>query len=221
MEMFFLKRLSRMKEFIRTTPQCLYALFLPVFILLFFTVERLVPADADYWVSYLPLDDRIPFCAPFIVPYCLWYPYLVATGLFLLVKDRAELTRYMLFLMVGFGFSLAFCLVFPNGQNLRPDPLPGNDLFTWLCARIYAADTNTNVLPSMHVIGCCAGVCAAFRSREMKRLRLPSLLLALLICASTVLVKQHSILDIYAGLAVSAVLAVCVYLLPKVLGKKR
>ena len=185
-------------------PEYWYILFVPGFLLCFFTVERLIPADGDYWVSYLPLDDRIPFLEMFVVPYCLWYPLLFFTGLALLLTDVPEFRRYMQFLILGFGFSLVFCLVFPNGQELRPQPFERDNLFTCVLGKLYAVDTNTNVLPSMHVIGCAAAAVAAFRTRgPLGRWRWPVLVLAALISASTVLVKQHSILDLFAGAAVS------------------
>ena len=184
-------------------PEYWYILFIPAYLFCFFLVERLVPADADYWVSYLPLDDHIPFLESFVVPYCLWYPLLLFLGFGLLILDVPELKRYIRFLVIGFGFSLLFCLIFPNGQDLRPLPFARHNCFTWLLGRVYAADTNTNVLPSMHVIGCVAAACAVFRTRSaMRRWRWPVLILSVLICCSTVLVKQHSILDIFAALAV-------------------
>ena len=79
--------------------------------------------------------------------------------------------------------------------------------------RIYTADTNTNVLPSMHVIGCAALTLACFDSEPLCRRHLQwvALPLGLLICASTVLVKQHSILDVVVAIPVSAVLYFIVY----------
>ena len=110
--------------------------------------------------------------------------------------------RYVWFMIAGFGFSMVFCVLFPNGQDLRPAAFAHENFFTWLLGRVYAADTNTNVLPSMHVIGCVAACCGVFRSKKLRCWRLPILLAAILICLSTVFVKQHSILDIFAGFAV-------------------
>ena len=100
------------------------------------------------------------------------------------------------------AFSLLFCLVFPNGQDLRPAVFPRENVFTMLVARIYASDTNTNVLPSMHVIGSVAACIGAWYSRALRRWFPLVLVVAVLIILSTVFVKQHSILDIFAGLLV-------------------
>ena len=196
-------------------PEALYVLFIPIYLACFALVERAVPGDGFYHVSYLPLDDRIPFVECFVIPYCLWYPLLAGTGVFLLLADPAELRRYMRFLMLGFGFSLLFCLAVPNGQELRPEVFARDNLFTALLELIYAADTNTNVFPSMHVIGCGAVVWAAFGGgAALRRFRGGAAALCLLVCASTVLVKQHSVLDVIAGAAVSLLIGTLLYRKP-------
>lgn len=200
-------------------PEYLYLLFVPVYLLCFTLVERLVPPEGGYWVSWTPLDDRIPFFESFVVPYCAWYPLLFGVGLELLRSDVPGFKSYMHFLMLGFGFSLLFCLAFPNGQDLRPERFARENLFTAVLRGIYAVDTNTNVFPSMHVVGCGAVLGSAFRAKgKLRRFRWAVLALCALICASTVLVKQHSVLDLVAGIAVCA--PIDLYLYEKA-GKKR
>lgn len=74
----------------------------------------------------------------------------------------------MLYIGLGFGGSIIFCMLFPNGQDLRPTDFQQNDCFIWLVKRIYAADTNTNVIPSMHVIGCAALALACFDAPRLR-----------------------------------------------------
>ena len=195
------KRFS-LKQLLKRHPEYWYFLFIPGYICCFFIMERLVPADCDYWVSYCRLDDYIPFLDFFVIPYVMWYPFLLVAGLGMMARDIPEMKRYVWFMIAGFGFSMVFCVLFPNGQDLRPASFARDNFFTWLLGRVYAADTNTNVLPSMHIIGCVAACLGVYRSAGLRRWRLPITLVAVLICLSTVLVKQHSILDIFAGFAV-------------------
>ena len=197
-----MKQRFSLAALLRAHPEYWYFLFIPGYIGCFFLMEHLVPSGCDYWVSYCPLDDKIPFVEQFVLPYCMWYPFLFVVGLGLMLRDIPEMKRYVHFMIAGFGASMLFCVLFPNGQDLRPTEFARDNLFTWLLGRVYSADTNTNVLPSMHIIGCVAGCIAVFRSAPLRRWRLPVLSVAALISASTVLVKQHSILDIFAGLAV-------------------
>ena len=119
-----------------------------VYLSLFFVIEHVV--TEDYWVSYMPLDDKIPFCEYFIIPYCLWHPLLAVMTAYLAFFDAENFKRYMAFIGIGFITTGIFCLLFPNGQDLRLTEFPRENLCTQFVRIIYAADTNTNVLPSMH-----------------------------------------------------------------------
>lgn len=182
----------------------IYAVYVPIYIGAFFVVEKLVPESADYWVSYIFIDDYIPFREEFIIFYYLWYPALVAIGVFLLLRDEDEYKRYMISIIVTFTFTLFFCLLVPNGQDLRPEVFPRDNIFTHMIAAIYKADTNTNVMPSVHAIGAFLGLISTHRTKQITSKTLIFLLdlLWMLIALSTCFVKQHSILDIFGSIAV-------------------
>lgn len=185
---------------IKKWPHIKYILILPAYLILFVIAEKLVVSN--YWVSYLPVDDSIPFCEWFIFPYIAWYLFLVVPGLILLFRDPEGFQRYMTLIGIGFLSAVIFCMIFPNGQDLRPDPLPRSNIATWLVSRIYAADTNTNVCPSVHVIGCYAVAYTAWKRLPKNRRgwRYPAIAASVLISASTVFVKQHSILDVLVAI---------------------
>ena len=182
-----------------------------LYLVLFFVVEKLI--TTDYWVSYLPLDDKIPFCEYFIVPYCMWHPLLFLMTVYLAFYDVETFRKYMWFVLAGLVSAIVVCWIFPNGQDLRPTEFAQHDLFTWLVQRIYAADTNTNVLPSMHVIGCAALTLACFDSEPLRRRHLQWVMLplGLVISMSTVFVKQHSILDVFVAIPVCVILYFIIY----------
>ena len=122
----------------------------------------------------------------------------------------------MWFLILGFSFTLIFNVIYPNGQDLRPDlsSLGRENIFTTLIGMIYSADTNTNVCPSMHVIGSFAAMFGVFDCKKLRKTvaaPIVAVLLTLLVSASTVLVKQHSIVDVFWGIVASAVLYGIVY----------
>ena len=107
----------------------------------------------------------------------------------------------------GFSFSLIFFLIFPNGQNLRLESFEEENIFTHLISNLWKADTHTNVLPSMHVYGSLFTMYAVYDSKAIKSkfVVCGSTILGLLICAATVFIKQHSILDVYAGFILFAI----------------
>ncbi len=200
----------------------LLLLYLPVYLAAFFLLERHI--KTDYWVSYWPaLDDRIPFVSWFVIPYYIWYPYIILTGVYFMFRDIPAFTRYMYGIIIGYSLGLLICALFPNGQNLRPVSFREDTLFTRMVQAIYRADTNTNVLPSFHVIGSFAVVSAVMNSTSMRNRYFQAFMIitAVLICASTVFIKQHSILDVFAGLTINLLLHITLYTIPNRSGRKK
>ena len=205
-------------RFLKTHPHTWWGLFVPCYLLVFFTIEHFIVDH--YWATQMPIDDYIPFCKYFILIYDLWAPLLTVLGIYLIVKDPEGFRRYIWGLIFTYGISTLFCVLVPNGQDLRPAAVEGGDLFAWMVRATYAADTNTNVFPSVHVVGVLCAVFAVFHTPGLRSWywRTLTVVLGTVIIASTVLVKQHALIDILAGLVLGAVSYVLIYV---VIGRKR
>jgi membrane-associated phospholipid phosphatase len=205
-------------QYFRTHRYVWWGLFVPCYLAAFFTIEHFI--TDNYWATQLPIDDLIPFCKYFIVVYDLWAPLLVVTGLYLIVKDPEGFRRYMWSLMFTFTVSTIFCILVPNGQDLRPAAVEGGDIFAAIVRATYAVDTNTNVFPSVHVVGVTSALAAVYKTPGLRKWgwRAGCTALGLVIIASTLLVKQHAFIDILAGLAVGALGYFVIY---GVIGRRR
>lgn len=191
-----------------------YALWLPVYLVSFVLLEQVVDGSHSYWATQLPLDRLIPFQELFVIPYCMWYPLLVAVGLSLLVRDSKGFRRYMCFLAVSFFLSELIWFLIPNGQDLRPPVMPRDNFFSRWVAGLYSIDTNTNVFPSVHVVGSIGAAWAVWDSCPFRRkpaLRWGTVVLAALICLSTLFIKQHTVLDVAGGAALAVAVGLPVY----------
>lgn len=188
------------RTFVKENPHVWWALYLPVYGIMYLAVEHVVDGSRPYWVSWCPLDDRIPFVEYFVVAYCSWHVIMIVVGLYLLFKDGRAFRHYMQFIAVSFTLSTLICFLIPNGQDLRPATFEHHNIFTMALRFIYSADTNTNVFPSVHVMGCVAIWFAALDSERLKKVRVPLMLWSAVIICSTVLVKQHSVLDVVGAL---------------------
>ena len=189
-----------------------YLLWLPLYLLSFFILERL--PISGYWATQTPWDQAIPFCEWFVIPYCLWYPLLVAVGLFLLARNREGFRRYMVFLALTFFLSEVIWFLIPNGQDLRPLVMPRDNFLTRWVAGLYAIDTNTNVFPSVPGVGSIGAAWAVWDCRCLhphRVLRWAVAVLAVLICLSTLVIKQHAGLDVLSGLVLSLAVGLLVY----------
>jgi len=148
----------------------------------------------------------IPFQEWFIIPYMLWMVSIVALSLYTLLYDVDSFKRYMKFLTVSMSISTVIFLVYPSCQNLRPEVMPRQNLLSKCVELLYTADTNTNVFPSEHAIGSIAVWLTTLRIRGLRSpgKAIAVSILMLLICLSTVFLKQHSILDVLAAVPVCA-----------------
>lgn len=182
---------------------CVYAFF---YLIAFFYLEQ---RDVAVHEINFEIDKYIPFCEIFIVPYLLWFAYVAFTVVFLCIRDRDESDKLVAFLMAGMTIFIVVSAVFPNGHNLRPKVFGRDNIFIDLIRHLYATDTPTNILPSIHVYNSVAVMIAVWRSRCFAGHNIfKTLMMALgvsIIC-STVLIKQHSMLDVLLALLLSAVM---------------
>ena len=180
-----------------------YAVF---YLIAFFYLERRTIAVHEINFG---LDEYIPFCEVFIVPYLLWFGYVALTVVLLCIKEKEESEKLVAFLMAGMTIFIVISAVFPNGHNLRPTVFPRDNIFIDLIKNLYMADTPTNILPSIHVYNSIAIMIAVWRSKcfaSHKMIKAAMLLLGASIICSTVLIKQHSMLDVLLAFLLSAVM---------------
>ena len=179
-------------------------LYWPIFGLLFLFVERIYPVD-HYTVIHCTLDDLIPFCEWFLFPYLFWFVYLVGMHLYTMLYEIDSFARMMKYIILTYTAAIVIYLIWPTCQDLRPVAFERDNVLTRFIAGFYQFDTNTNVCPSIHVIGSLAVMEAALWSKRLtKHWKAGFVVCAILICISTVFMKQHSVLDILAALPICA-----------------
>ena len=190
---------KRLLGLVKEKPERLALLYFIPYAIWFFTLEAL--AEPRVWI-YSPLDALIPFCEWFVIPYGLWFPYFLGALAFFLRRDR-QLFLQLCFVMFG---GMTICLLIytlaPNAINLRQE-IVGNNVLCNLARMIRKLDTPTSVCPSIHVSSTVAVHWAIHNykgfGKKAPLIRAASLLLALAICASTVFLKQHSVVDVAWG----------------------
>lgn len=183
----------------------LLLLYWPIYGSLFLFVEKYYRPESYYSV-HCALDDLIPFCEIFLIPYLFWFIYLIGMHVYTLIYDITAFKRMMYFIMITYSTTIIIYLLFPTCQELRPAVFEENNILTRFMAHYYAFDTNTNVCPSIHVIGSFAVMLTAFHCKGFDRwTKLIFAVSGILIAISTVFVKQHSAIDILVALPICAV----------------
>src|SRR5699024_9944563 len=103
-------------------------------------------------------------------------------------------------------------IVYPSRQDLRPEVFADDNLLTQLVGLLYTADTNTGVCPSLHVAYSLGIASVWIKEKDVSILvRTFVVVLAVLICLSTMFIKQHSAVDVIAALPLGLLAEILVF----------
>ncbi len=203
-----------MKKFFLKWGHALMALYLIIYMPCFIYLEAHV--TDEYYLIHCALDDYIPFCEYFILPYYFWFAFIAIACVYFFLRSQAECIRMGSYLIIGMTLAVITYFVFPNGLgDFRPHEFPRENFCTDLVRMLYRSDTSTNVLPSLHVYNTICVTVAVFKSKTFGKahtaVKISVSAAALLICVSTVFLKQHSVLDIAAAVVMAAALYPLIY----------
>lgn len=198
----------------------IYLVVVFVFLILWFVhlKETIVPKH----IMNSRLDSLIPFIKEFVIAYYLWFAYMAMAFIYLGFAAKSDFYRLELFLALGMSVSYIVFMIYPNAQFPRPE-VPGSDVFSALVNFIYTHDGTNNVFPSIHVCNSIGVHLALVNSEKLKDkllIKFLSFITALSICASTVFIKQHSIIDVAGGTVLALMIYLFIYQLPKLFADK-
>jgi len=191
-------RLSKVKN--NEYRHLLYLLGWPGYFLMYFLTEQLIPADKCYSVHCF-LDDIVPFCEWFVIPYVGWYLLIIGSLIYFALYNPDNFKGMMKFIIVTQIVAMAVYIIFPNRQDLRPEVFPRDNILTDCVKLLYSLDTNTNVCPSLHV-AYSIGIASTWLKEKNASMITKTLLVifCISVCLSVAFVKQHSVVDIFAAL---------------------
>ncbi|MBT6433957.1 MAG: phosphatase PAP2 family protein [Deltaproteobacteria bacterium] len=153
----------------------------------------------SYYAPVTPLDTWMPLSP-------IW-TYIYAFIFLITVLPTAFINERKLFHKMAIAYVVVQCVafsifvLFPVRMTLRPDTVDIDSFHTWGLQLCYFIDKPVNCCPSLHVAMAFLGALCTFKAdRFIGGL---CIALAVAISLSTMLVKQHFILDVMVGLAVS------------------
>lgn len=206
-------RLSKINE-----PQFRHLLYLLGWVgyfILYFLTENFIPYEKCHPV-YCWLDDVIPFCEYFVIPYVGWYVLIVVSLLYFMLYNPGNFKNLQKYIIITQIVAMAIYIIYPTCQELRPTEFANDNIFTGILGIIYAFDTNTGVCPSLHVAYSLGIASTWLREKSAsKGVKAFVAIFCFFVCISVAFVKQHSVVDIFAAIPV------CLLAEWIVFGKKR
>lgn len=164
-----------------------------------FFFGHLLSQGARHWDLSLRGEPLLPFL-PWtiwiyfaIIPWCMFVYYQVVR------HDRPRADRFFAALLLTKLICLLFFIFFPASIE-RSEPV-GSSPSMLLLRLLYVFDTPDNLFPSVHCL--LAWLCwIGLRGKKEFpfALRAAALAMAAAVCVSTLTVRQHVILDVFAGI---------------------
>ena len=178
---------------------------------LYFLTENLIPIEKCH-VIHSKLDDIIPFCEWFLLPYVFWYLLIVVSLGYFALYNIDSFKKLQTYIIITQVVAMAVYILYPNCQNLRPEVFPRENFLTDCIRFLYAFDTNTGVCPSLHCAYSIGIASVWLRTKNVSKWWKAFVVVAvLLICLSTMFIKQHSALDFFAALPVCLLAEILVF----------
>ncbi|MBQ9196770.1 MAG: phosphatidic acid phosphatase [Clostridia bacterium] len=164
---------------------------------------RLINRHAVYHDLSLPIDRQLPFVSFFIVFYVLAYVSWFI-GYLLPCREKPEKCGVPFADMLAKLLCFAVFIAYPTCVD-RPSA-EGAGVFAWMTRVIYFFDEPNTLFPSIHCLESWVIWRGMWGCRSISRpVKAFFLAFALLVFASTLLIKQHVIVDIPAAIAVGEI----------------
>jgi len=160
------------------------------------TCNWLTSLRGEYLSLYFPAEIQLPFVPEFILVYLSMYVLFAMPPFFLRV---AELTALGKQLVAGTLVSGLVFLLLPTRLGFARQ-IPESDFFDSLYSTMFSVDLPHNMVPSLHVVFSGLILLALASSTAGERYKTIWFCWLIVICGSTLLVHQHHLIDVAAGL---------------------
>lgn len=177
-------------------PRLLIAL---VFNCMVYFGTRLFSGALEYRSFALGIDQKIPFRVSWIIIYCLAYFFWIVNYILISRESFGHCRRVLYGEIIAKAICLICFLLIPTTLD-RPVP-EGSDFCSRLARLLFSLDAPNNLFPSIHCLEsylCWRGLVGC--KKVPYSYKAFSFAFMLLVFASTLLVKQHVIIDIPAGI---------------------
>lgn len=171
---------------------------------LVYNMTRFFTNKMPHYDFSIKLDSYIPFVSSFVVIYILSY-VLWIIGFLVFAKESRSLCNELFAAEFVCKTICLFCFVIIPTTMTRAN-VPSGGVLNWLTNAVYSLDQPNNLFPSIHCMESWICFRGALRCKKVHPMYSKVwFVLAILICMSTVFVKQHVFVDIIGGIVVAEI----------------
>ena len=164
--------------------------------------SRVLTENRSHFDLSAGLDKRIPFVPWTIIIYWGCYGFWAVNYLIGCRQDEEKAFRFMSADFAAKLVCMLCFLVFPT-TNIRP-VIEGHSIWDEFMKLLYHMDAADNLFPSIHCLTSCFCYIAVKGNKNVPGwYQAVSFVLAVSICISTLTTRQHVLIDVFAGCALS------------------
>ncbi len=192
-----------MDKIYKTLPRYAFAPIIISLVLNMFVYfgSRIITKGLHHHNFSIFLDEMIPFVPAMMLVYVLAY-VIWAVGFIVIGRENRKVCyQVMSSEQIAKLLCLICFLLIPSVME-RPQ-ITGTGFFEWLSRLIYCLDSPDNLFPSIHCLESWICFRGAMKCKKVgNTYKMVMFVAALLVFASTLLVKQHVFADVIGGIAV-------------------
>ncbi len=170
--------------------------------------SRMIAGNWHHYNIESSFDIRIPFWPPSAIIYLGCYLFWAINYILISRQEKKEICQFFSADFISRVICFVIYILFPT-TNTRPEINP-DGFWNQIMIFLYSVDAADNLFPSIHCL--VSWFCyIALRGKKQYPLwyRGFSCVMALLVCLSTLLTKQHVIIDVVGGIVLAEV---CYYI---------
>lgn len=171
---------------------------------LVYNMTRFFTNKMPHYDFSIKLDSYIPFVSSFVVIYILSYVLWIIGFLVFAKESRSLCNEFFAAEFVCKTICLLCFVIIPT--TMTRANVPSGGVLNWLTNAVYSLDQPNNLFPSIHCMESWICFRGALRCKKVHPMYSKVwFVLAILICMSTVFVKQHVFVDIIGGIVVAEI----------------
>ena len=182
-----------------SSKQMILLISAALFNFLVYFSSRLIAADFKHYNLTIALDEQIPFLSWTVLIYWGCFIFWIINYYIGVKYDKGKGYRFIGSHFIGEAVCFFVFVFFPTTMTRAANP--GISLFDKIIGLTYTYDAPDNLFPSIHCFVSWLCWIAVRKNRKIPAwYQKLSLLMAVLVCISTLTVKQHVIADVPAGI---------------------